>query len=303
EAMAKGGKGVVFTERGSGVEQIYSNQTDPNKEVDGQRSSVKAPHAFLTDVKVRQALGLAIDRETLAKQLYGQTGDATSNVLTTPARLASRNTKLTLDVAKANQLLEEAGWQRGPDGVRSKGGVKLQVTYVTSVNTLRQKEQQIVKDGFTKIGVAATLQSVDAGVFFSSSPGNNDTYPHFYRDLEMFTQTFSSPFPNQYMARYYSGDPAKDLAQKENNWSGYNICRWVNKEYNQLYDQAQSELDPKKNDALWIKMNDLVVSQAISIPLIDRKFVSARSTKLEVGENQSPFDSETRNIADWRRTG
>jgi peptide/nickel transport system substrate-binding protein len=301
EAMTRAGKGVVFTERGSGVEQIYCNQTDPNNEVDGQRSSVKAPHPFLTDLKVRQALALAIDRETMATQLYGQEGDATANVLTTPARLASKNTKIVFDLAKANQLLDEAGWQRGPDGIRQKGGIKLQVNYVTSVNTLRQKEQQIVKDGFTKIGVAATLQSVDAGVFFSSSPGNNDTYAHFYRDLEMFTQTFSSPFPNQYMARYYSGDPAKDLAQKENDWSGYDITRWVSKEYNQLYDQAQSELDPKKNDALWIKMNDLVVSQAISIPLIDRKFVSARSSNLEVGANQSPFDSETRNIADWRR--
>ena len=302
EHMKQGGKGVVFTEKGSGVEQVYSNMTDPSKEVDGQRSSVKVPHPFLTDPKVRQALGLAIDRETIAKQLYGEEGDATANILTTPASLASKNTRVSFDLDKANQLLEEAGWQRGPDGVRAKGGIRLQVTYVTSVNTLRQKEQQIVKDGWAKIGVAATLKSVDAGVFFSSAPGNNDTYAHFYTDVEMFTQTFSSPFPNQYMARYYSGDPAKDLAQKENNWSGYNICRWVNKDYNDLYEQAQLELDPKKNAALWIKMNDLVVGQGVSLPIIDRRFVSVRSTTLDVGANQSPFDSETRNIADWRRT-
>ena len=48
-------------------------------------------------------------------------------------------------------------------------------------------------------------------------------------------------------------------------------------------------------------MNDIVVGQAVSIPLIDRRFVSARSSNLDVGENLSPFDSETRNIADWRR--
>ncbi|HEX2681240.1 MAG TPA: peptide ABC transporter substrate-binding protein [Candidatus Dormibacteraeota bacterium] len=301
EAMAKAGKGVVLTENGSGVEQIYCNMTDPNKEVDGQRSSVKAPHPFLTDLKVRQALGLAIDRVTMAKQLYGVEGEATSNVLTTPSRLSSKNTKIVFDIAKANQLLDEAGWQRGPDGIRQKGGVKLQLTYVTSVNTLRQKEQAIVKDGWTKIGVDVTLGSVDAGVFFSSSPGNNDTYSHFYRDVQMFTSTFSSPFPTSYLIRFYSGDPAKDLAQKENNWSGRNIMRWVNPEFNKLFNDAQSELDPKKNDALWIKMNDLIVSQGISLPLIDRRFVTVRTNNLEVGENLSPFDSETRNIADWRR--
>jgi peptide/nickel transport system substrate-binding protein len=301
QRMAQAGKGMIFTEGGGGVEQINCNLTDPNKEVDGQRSSVKAPHPFLSDRKVRQALSLAIDRETIAKQLYGQEGDASANILTTPTRLSSKNTKIAFDIAKANQLLDEAGWQRGPDGIRQKGGVKLEVTYATSVNTLRQKEQQVVKDGFAKIGVGATLQSVDAGVFFSSSPGNTDTYSHFYRDLEMFTSTFTSPFPNQYMARWYSGDPAKDIAQKENNWYGLNISRWVNKEYNQLFDQAQSELDPKKNDGLWIKMNDLVVSEGVSLPIIDRRIVSVRSNTLDVGANQSPFDSETRNISDWRR--
>ncbi|HLW47977.1 MAG TPA: peptide ABC transporter substrate-binding protein [bacterium] len=301
EHMLAAGKGSILTEGGGGVEQIYCNQTDPTKDVDGQRSSLKAPHPYLTDLKVRQALSLAIDRVTMAKQLYGEEGDATSNVLTTPSSVASKNTKIAFDIERANRLLDEAGYARGPDGIRQKGGVKLQGTYVTSVNTLRQKEQQIVKDGFAKIGVSITLQSVDAGVFFSSAPGNNDTYAHFYRDLEMFTSTFESPFPSGYMGRFYSGNPAHDVAQKENNWSGLDITRWIGKDFNSLYDQAQKELDPKQNDALWIKMNDLVVEQAISIPLIDRKSVDVRSNRLEVGKNLSAFDNGTRNIADWRR--
>jgi hypothetical protein len=41
----------------------------------------------------------------------------------------------------------------------------------------------------------------------------------------------------------------------------------------------------------------------VSLPLIDRRLVSARVKNLDVGENMSPFDSETRNIADWKRTG
>jgi peptide/nickel transport system substrate-binding protein len=303
DAMTRAGKGVVLTESGGGLEQIFCNMTDPNKEIDGQRSSVKAPHPFLSDPKVRQAFGLAVDRETIAKQLYGLEGDATPNVLTTPTRYRSKNTRMVFDVAKANQLLDEAGWQRGPDGIRSKGGVRMEITYATSVNTLRQKEQEIVKAGWAKIGVATTLKSVDAGVFFSSSPGNNDTLAHFYNDVEMFTGSFGSPFPNSYMIRFYSGDPAKTVAQKENNWSGRNVVRWVSQEFNQLFDKAQTELDQQKNDALWIKMNDLVVNQGVSLPLIDRRLVSARVKTLDVGENMTAFDTETWNIADWRRTG
>jgi peptide/nickel transport system substrate-binding protein len=303
QQLMQGGKGILLTVGGGGVEQIFCNQSDPNKEVDGQRSSMKAPHPFLTDPKVRQAMGMAIDRETIARQLYGQTGDATPNILTTPTRLNSKDTKAVFDLNRANQLLDEAGWQRGSDGVRQKNGIRLQVTYATSVNSLRQKEQEIVKAGWERLGIRVTLKAVDPGVYFGSMPGNNDTLAHFYTDVEMHTQTFGSPFPATYMARYYSGDPAKDIAQKENNWSGVNICRYVNREYNQLYDRALVELDQKKNDALWVKMNDMIVGQGISLPMIDRKNVSAHVKTLDVGRNMTPFDSETWNIADWRRTG
>jgi peptide/nickel transport system substrate-binding protein len=302
EHMMAAGKGDLLTTSGGGVEALYLNQTDPNKEMEGQRASVKAPHPFLTDLKVRQALALAADRATIAKQLYGGAGDASPNVLTTPSKYYSKNTKVAFNIEQANQLLDEAGWKKGPDGIREKGGVKLQMTYVTSVNTLRQKEQQIVKDGWGQAGAGVTLQSVDAGTYFSSSPGNNDTIAHFYRDVEMFTDSFGI-VPTTYMEQFYSGDPSRDLPQKENDWSGQNFCRWQNKEYNALYDQGTKELDPQKNTAAWIKANDIVVDQVAVIPLINRKSVDAKAKTLDTANNLSAFDSATRNIADWRRTG
>jgi peptide/nickel transport system substrate-binding protein len=302
EHMLAAGKGSILAGPGGGVEALYLNQTDPNKTVDGQRSSLKAPHPFLTDLKVRQALAMAVDRGTMATQLYGQSGDASPNVLTTPRKYYSKNTKMVFSIEQANRLLDEAGWKRGPDGTRQKGDVKLEMTYATSVNSLRQKEQQIVKNGWGQLGATATLQSVDAGVFFSSSPGNNDTIAHFYRDVEMFTDSFGLA-PINYMEQFYSGDPSRDLPQKENNWSGQNFTRWTNKQYNTLYDEGLKELDPQKNTAIWIKANDVVVDQVAVIPLIDRKIVSVRSKTLDTAANMTPFDSETRNIADWRRSG
>ncbi len=301
QQMVAEGKGQLLVGAGGGVEQIYTNQTDPNKTVDGERSSLKAPHPFLTDLKVRQALGLALDRQTIAQQLYGQEGNATANVLTTPTSLASKNTKMAYDLAMANQLLDEAGYTRGPDGIRQKGGVKLQMLFQTSVNSLRQKEQEIIKQGWAQLGVSTTLKSVDAGVFFSSSPGNNDTVGHFYTDVQMYTDTFGSPFPASYMAQWYAKDPSQQVAQKVNNWAGIDNCRWIDKQYNDWYDQALVELDPNKNRDLWIKMNDRVIDQAVSLPIIDRTIVSGHVNSLDVGQNMSPFDSETRNIADWTR--
>jgi peptide/nickel transport system substrate-binding protein len=301
ENIERGGKGVLQTIPGAGVEAIYCNMSDPNKDVDGQRSYYKAPHPFLVDVNVRRALALAVDKQTIARQLYGLEGTATPNVLTTPTRYASKNTHLRFDIAAANRLLDEAGWRRGADGVRAKDGIRLAMRFVTSVNTLRQKEQEIVKAGWQQIGVGVNIDAVDSSVFFSTAPGDKDTFLHFYSDVEMYTQNFSL-FPSLYMAQFYSSDPLKTIPQRENNWSGQAVTRWQSDEYNRLYEQALTELDPEKNAALWVRMNDLVVSQAVEIPIIDRQTVAARAKTLYTGHNLSPFDNATPNVADWRRT-
>jgi len=105
--LTDSGKAVDVVGGGNGgVEQIIINFTDPNTTVDGEKSSVKAPHPFLTDVKVRQALSLLIDRDSIAKALYGPTAKPWCNVLlgTAAPALQSKNTTCPYDPAKANQI-------------------------------------------------------------------------------------------------------------------------------------------------------------------------------------------------------
>jgi peptide/nickel transport system substrate-binding protein len=302
QQMMQAGKGDLVTAPGSGVEQIYMNQANPNQEIDGERSSLQSKHPFLTDQRVRQAMALAIDRATLAKTLYSETGDATSNILTTPTNLASKNTSYEFNIDKANQILDEAGYKRGGDAIRvTPDGVRMKVLYSTSINTLRQKEQALVKDGWQKIGIDTELKSVDAGVYFSSDPGNPDTFAHFSVDTMMFTSTFDSPTPQLYMKRYYSGDPAVDIAQKSNNWAPQNFLKWRNDDYNRLYEQVKSETDVQKAAQLWMQMNDIVVNAFVSVPLVDRKFADAKAKSIK-GPAPGPFDSVFAwNIADWTR--
>jgi peptide/nickel transport system substrate-binding protein len=76
------------------VEQVLFNFSDPNVEVDGERSSLQAPHPFLTDLDVRRALGLAIDRDSIANQFYlGSDREfAAVNILTGIPSMESPNT-------------------------------------------------------------------------------------------------------------------------------------------------------------------------------------------------------------------
>ena len=66
--MQEGGQGAVYGSPPVSVERILINFSDPNTEVDGERSSLQAPHPFLTDIEVRRALSLATDRETISSQ-------------------------------------------------------------------------------------------------------------------------------------------------------------------------------------------------------------------------------------------
>ena len=174
----------------------------------------------------------------------------------------------------------------------------MKVLYQTSTNSLRQKEQAPVKDGWQKIGIETELKSVDAGVFFASDPGLVDTINKMPWDTGMWTSTFGSPYPQAYMKQWYSGDQARDIAQKSNNWGGGNRNRWVSDEFNKLYDQTLRELDPEKSKAMWHKLNDMVVSEFVNVPLIDRKSVGAYNKRIK-GPGIVPFDSDPWNIGDW----
>jgi peptide/nickel transport system substrate-binding protein len=300
--LMQGGKGELVTGPGGGVEQILLEQADPNTEVNGERANLQSKHPFLTDIKVRQAMALAIDRDTMAKQLYGPTGQATANVLTTPTNLASKNTTMEYNIDKANQILDQAGYARGSDGIRmTPSGVRMHVVYQTTINSLRQKEQDIVKAGWQQIGIETELKSVDASVFFSADAGNPDTNSKFWTDVEMFTSTFGSPFPLNYMKLFYSGNPDTDIAQQSNKWAARNYTRWVNADFNNLLDQVKSETDVQKAQQLWMQLNDLAVNNYITIPLIDRNNADGKIKSLQ-GPKLTPFDDLSWNIADWSRT-
>jgi len=293
--MEAGGKGKAHIVPGGDVEFIQLNPTDPFTEVDGERGSVKSKHFAFSDALVRQAMSLLADRKSMQEFIYGRTGSATSNFLNAPARFRSQNTRWEFNIDKANSLLDAAGWKRGADGVREKGGRKMKFVYQTSINGTRQKEQAVVKQSCQKAGIDLELKSVTASVFFSSDVANPDTYGKFWADMQMYTTTMTQPDAERFMDQYVSWE----ISQKANKWQGRNICRWVNDEYDKAFKAAQSELDPVKRAALYIKMNDLVVTNNVVIPLISRPRV--RGANLKLVSSLSGWDLDFSALQDWYR--
>jgi len=293
--MEDSGKGVIFIVEGGDIEFLQLNITDPWNEVDGERASPKSKHFAFSDPAVREAMSLVTDRKSIQEFIYGRTGIATANFLNNPSKYRSTNNKLEFNIEKANQLLDGAGWKKGSDGIREKGGKKLHLVYQTSVNSLRQKEQAVVKQGAQKAGIDLELKSVTASVFFSSDVANPDTYGKFWCDIQMYTTTMTQPDPERFMDQYTSWE----VSSKANKWQGRNICRWVSEEYDKTFRAAEAELDPVKRAALFIKMNDLPVQANIVVPLISRPRVRGAATKLVT--QLTGWDLDLSGLQNWYR--
>ena len=293
--LETGGKGKLVFLEGSDIEFVSLNCTDPWTEVEGERASPKSKHPAFQDKAVRQAMGLLVDRKGVQDFIYGRGAIATANFLNNPPRFRSPNMKAEFNVEKANQVLEAAGWKKGADGIRAKGNVKLKFVFQTSVSQPRQKAQAIIKDACTKAGIDLELKSVVAAVFFGSDAANPDTYQKFWADMQMFTTTMGAPDPQVFMEQFVTSQ----VSQKSNKWSSRNLMRWSNAEYDAAHEASQIEFDPVKRAALFIKMNDLLVSDGHAIPLFGRPRPRGYASKLV--PVISAWDNDTFALGFWYR--
>jgi peptide/nickel transport system substrate-binding protein len=298
EQLAQGGQGEVVANFGSLIERIVLNFTDPNQATaDGEVSSVEFPHPYLSDPQVREALALAVDRDTIAEQLYGPTGQATANFLVAPEPFRSPNTEFTYDLEQAAALLDDAGWtDTNGNGTRDKDGQEMEMVFQTSVNPVRQKTQEIVKQSLEEIGIGVELKSTDASVYFSGDPASRETLERFQADIQMFTTGNTNPDPGSYMKTY----TCDEITQKENNWTRTNYSRYCNPEFDAIWQQSTTELDPEMRQNLFIQMNDMLIEEAAVIPLVHRADAVGVGNQL-TGINLTPWDLGTWNIAEWRR--
>src|SRR5918994_1073213 len=171
-----------------------------------------------------------------------------------------------------------AGKSRGGATVCVKDGKRLRFVYQTSINAPRQKTQAIVKQACAKAGIEVELKSVVASVFFSSDAANADTYSHFYTDIQMYNTELGAPDAQLIMRQFVSWD----VASKETKWAGRNITRWRNEEYDKLWKGAESEMDPVKRAAMFIRMNDLLIQNVVVIPIVWRTGVGAANARLRL---------------------
>jgi len=264
--MEQGGRGKFETAPGGNIEHIQCNQTDPNKEVDGERASVKAPHPFLTDPAVRQALNLLVDRASVQEEIYGRGGQATANFLNSPPKYVSKNTRWEFNVDKANQVLDAAGGgSAAPTVFEPRATRSLKMVYQTSINAPRQKTQAIVKQAAAKAGIELELKSVTrVGLLLLRRRQPRHLRAIFDRPADGHDDAGVAGSADVHGSSSRRGR----VAAKDNKYQGRNITRWRNEEYDQALPRGRTELEPREAGGALVRMNDMVIQNVVVIPVI-----------------------------------
>ncbi len=223
---------------------------------------LKRENPFLQDVRVRRALLLALDRQTMVDRLFGGAQPVAAtwvNPLSPgydPAVPVVR-----YDPAAAKALLAEAGWTPGADGIcRNAAGERLQFELGTTAgNRLRELQEQVLQSNLKNACVAVTIKNEPARTLFG------DTLKHrSYTGMEMYAWSSNvTETPLRTLG-------ASQIPAAANNYGGANYIGFSDPRMDADILAAEGELDPAKQKALWADMQRLYADQAPALPLFFR---------------------------------
>jgi ABC-type transport system substrate-binding protein len=236
------------------------------------------------DVTVRQAIAYAIDRDRINK--IGARGTAFVGHGLLPDTYKSFYTKpaedYPLDVDKANQMLDAAGWKKGSDGIRAKGGQKLSFDlFVRSESRENIADARLVKEMTKPIGVDFKVQivSVDKLTELSTRKVKGKMAP----DFDTFIWGWGGD-------PYDPGLLLNLLTTKA--IGGSSDSFYSNPEYDKLYDQQTGEFDVAARKAVIEKMIALSQRDLPYIVLtVDPTLQAYRTDKLSGVKGQCPEPS------------
>lgn len=206
----------------------------------------------MKDVRVRQAIALAIDRPAIVAAKFGGRAVLASGLLP-PGHWAYADdvTRWTRDLARAKRLLDEAGL-RDPDGDGPLPRVKL--VYKTSSDAFRVSVARVIAAQLAEIGLDVEIRSFEFATFFS------DVKKGTYQMASMQTSEITEP---DFYFMYFNSSriPTKDNPDGGNRW------RYTNPEVDRLTADGRKELDQDKRRAIYREVQRLVAADVPIVPL------------------------------------
>ena len=227
----------------------------------------EASHKELMNPLVRQAFDAAINRQAIVKTSLLGHGQAGSTIIP-PATghwsdPAIKPTPFSL--VKANQLLDQAGYKMGSNGVRMANGHPMSYTVIMPTdiqNTYGQRSFQIIQADFKKIGVQLNLKVLDASAAYDAITANS------YKNFEISMWDW-----------YPLDDPDFMLSVLTCvTWNTWNDTGYCSKTYDSLYQAQSAATTAAKRQQIVYQMQQMIASQRIYLVLNYADSIEAHST-------------------------
>ncbi len=201
---------------------------------------------FFSDVRMRQAVAMCVDRQALVDQLAWGQGSLPSSYVQPDHPLVDNSVAAyDFDPAAANALLDQIGWVMGPDGLRldqsypgAQVDTPLELTLYTSDTAQDQAMAKIIQSSLDDCGIQVDITSGAADQVFASGPFG----PVFGRNFQL--AIFAWPYGSQPACYLYLSEaiPGQDLSTFKYGWGGWNISGWSNADYDAACKAAMSSL-------------------------------------------------------------
>ncbi|SDF48356.1 peptide ABC transporter substrate-binding protein [Sporolituus thermophilus] len=276
---------ILLTQLKAGEVDIVSNvsfaQLEQVKAIDGVQTFItpnmiwehldfNLDNPLFQDVRVRQAIALAIDRQSIITTVLKNV--ASPAVADQPPLSWAYNPALkppARDVNKARELLAQAGWKQGPDGVFAKDGQRLAFSLVTTGgNKIRETVGQVIIQQLKEVGIQGELRLVDAPLFFGDVLKN--------RRFETAMYAWVAGLDPDNQSLWHS----KKIPSRANGYEGQNYPGWRNPEVDVLTEQGASTLDLGSRRQIYFRLQELIVQEVPVVPLYFRANIDAVKSRV-----------------------
>lgn len=231
----------------------------------------RSDNPLVADIRVRQALLHATDSKQIVDTLFSANyPQAKSVIASSAAGFVDLSDKLTFDLAKANRLLDDAGWQKGSDGLRQKDGKKLLLTVYESLPQPQNKAVlQLVSQQWGKVGARLNILAGDAG---SRVADNLDPQKTPASVVEV-----GRADPDVIKSQFYPTNRDGLLQQGGTSQNS----KFIDNSLNQLLLGIASEVDPTKRLQIAGEAQKYLLDQAYVIPFFEEPQVFAGAPYLK----------------------
>lgn len=249
------------------------------------------------DDRVRRALTKGIDRREIMETVFEGFMPVSHTFQTPQHPLYTEDvedvlTRYEYNPEEARRLLNEAGFERGPDGIKActETGTKLELDFRTTAgNRPRELVQEAIAEYWSEIGVAVDINNMTAGALFEP----DFMYKREWPNLVLFA--WSSP-PTSLGDTLWHSDM---IPTEENNYTGQNLAGFSHPRVDELYDKMIGTMSLEERQRQNVEIQQIWSEKLPSIPLWFDVDITIFDPALENVRPTGSADPDTWNIHEW----